>query len=143
MEIKTLSCCALQEIANIGYMGYPPSRKSANTRGESLLEEFCKLNWGSGGGRVKYHSTTAAPKTLYNFYIFSYPVRSLDDSMNTGKVFADAIKHFGLGDVWESPATVNEAFHADHKNQMWVWMPDSKKLYAWYTARVKKSKDQD
>jgi hypothetical protein len=92
------------------------------------MRTFCRTNIKKG---VRYHSSKANTDTLYSFYVFTAAV---DDghSQPYGDNFAALIREAGLGDVWESPEVVNRAYHKDHKNKVWVWMPDREKIMSWW-----------
>ena len=119
MYLKTTQCCAIQEIDGLSY--------HANAK-EAMLS-FCKQNFVDG---VKYNGTRSYNNALYSFYLFTAAL--LRDAKPYGSEFAEFIKENNLGEVWASPKRVNEAFHPDHSNQVWVWMPNPEKLCEWWMA---------
>lgn len=122
MTLQPMHCCAYQEIANL----------SAHTSGREAMIEFCRLNWGTG--KTNYHGLQAKGATLYSFYLFSAPIGGNWGREGYGKEFADFILENKLGQIIETPALTNFAFHADHKNQVWVWMPEHNAVAAWWEA---------
>ena len=51
-----------------------------------------------------------------------------------GKNFYNFILENKLGEVWESPLRPNKAWHPDHENQVYVWMPDHAAILAWWAV---------
>lgn len=117
MYLRTTECCAIQEID--GLKGHADAK-------EAMLA-FCKQNFGTG---VLFKSQAAYSNSVYSFYLFSASLES--GQKPYGKEFEEFIKENELGTVWASPKRVNHAFHPDHSNQVWVWMPDVTKLKAWW-----------
>ena len=123
--IKTQSC-AVQEIACL----------SSHSSAENAMKDFCKQNFSSP---VRFGCVIGKRDTLYSFYLFTAAiVRSYDGPYGTN--FAKFIRYHKLGEVWESPKIVNSAFHPDHANQVWIWMPDVKALRKWWDNQVQGAK---
>lgn len=130
MTLKDTGTCSFQEIAEL----------RGHTTAEHAMETFCRLNIGK---KPMFKGVEMCiTGSLYAFYIFSFPVKHdgspLHASGNRGKEFADFIKKHKLGNVWESPVRLNEVFHPEHSNQLWVWMPDKPVLIAWWNEKQKK-----
>jgi len=107
------------------------------------MRDFCKQNF---RGKPNFGGIYAAPGTLYSFYIFTAAIGGYSSKQGYGDRFADLIREQDLGPVWESQARVNSAFHADHSNKLWVWMPDVNKVKAWWETeklRLPETKDDE
>lgn len=126
MDFKCTDCCAIQEITNL----------SSHESGEDAMEDFCRQTIGKG--YVKF-VTRKEEDVLYSFYLFTAAVEH-DGSDNWagpyGKNFYTYIKEHNLGECWESPVVPNRAFHKDHSNQVYIWIPDHEALKAWYKPRI-------
>jgi hypothetical protein len=123
--IRTASC-AIQEISSL----------SSHPSSLDAMVDFCQqnlINYGS----VKYGSTIAMRDTIYSFYLFTCAVSKdggpyFYEGFNYGPNFARFIKENDLGSVLESEVKVNEAYHSDHANQVFIWSPNLKALRAWW-----------
>ena len=122
MQMVKTQSCALQEIAGL----------SSHDSAELAMREFCKQNFSAP---VKYGGVIASRDSLYSFYLFTASLAGY--CLPYGTNFAKFIRDHKLGEVWESPKITNLAFHSDHKNQVWVWMPDVKALRKWWDNQVK------
>lgn len=130
MTLHDTHCCGVQEIHNL----------SLDPSAEASMVSFCKQNLGTK--RVKFQGDPAFAGTIYSFYIFTaavydthhIPYNDYRMYQPYGKEFAEFIRKNKLGNVIEAPALTNDAFHPDHKNQVWVWMPNLENLRAWWEA---------
>jgi hypothetical protein len=100
------------------------------------MKEFCRM---AIAKPCNFHGTFSDSGSLYSFYLFTAALETQDDSVKHsrkypkyGQKFAAFIKDNGLGDVWESPARVNQAFHSDHSNQVYIWMPNHNAVFEWW-----------
>ena len=117
MTIEHTQTCGVQEIC--GLSGHTP---------RASIAAFCRLELGR---KPKYHGNEwNAPNKIFCFYLFTANLGEY--SGNYGPYFAAYIKKNKLGHVAATPATQNEAFHPEHKNQAWLWTPDVKALEAWW-----------
>lgn len=127
LSFHKTQCCAIQELGGL----------SSYTEGKNVLIDFCMETLGSSNG-VKYGCVAARPNTVYSFYLFTAAVDTSGKITGAnwypkyGHNLAEFIKVNKLGEVWESPSLVNDAFHHDHSNVVWIWMPDIKALLAWW-----------
>lgn len=123
-------CCALEEIHDLKHFDGKPK--------EAMIS-FCKSNLGrpvvwkivdpSGNDKGRAGA-------LFSFYFFTasvYPGRS-----SYGAQFKDFIETNELGKVIETPLMTNMAFHTDHGNKVWIWMPDLKALEKWWKNNIPK-----
>lgn len=132
MLFRATQCCAISEITSL----------STHTTGEEAMLSFCtqqfvsdvRHTWGIGRG------VDGKPDALYSFYLFTAACRGKIAGSHYGKDFADFIKANKLGTVWESPALVNVAFHPDHANQVYIFMPDATACREWYDAHLAKER---
>lgn len=116
--------CAIQEIHGLKWF-------QGNPKG--AMVSFCKANLGrpvvwkivDPSGNDK-----GAPGALFSFYFFSGPIYKGKTSY--GEQFAAFINQERLGNLVTTPAMINKAYHPDHANQIWIWMPDLKALTAWW-----------
>jgi hypothetical protein len=122
LSTSNTQCCAIQEIGSLcGYKGNP----------RLAMVDFCRE---SILRQVKYRGSTGSQDTIYSYYLFSARV----DSPNVatyGTQFAKFIEENGLGEVWGSSIRKNEAFHASHWNQVWIWTPDRAKILTWWSKQ--------
>lgn len=135
MNLQDTNCCAIQEITCLSSHG---------ADGAAALRSFCVKVF-KEVSPVRYRGVVASPGTLYSFYFFTAAMDSkhgVDPYYGTpyGTAFANAIREHKVGEVWESPKRKNSAFHSDHSNQVWVWMPDAQALKAWW---LKNKQDQE
>jgi hypothetical protein len=115
MDVTTMNCCACQEINYIS---------DCDTAEEAMLE-FAEHNG----------------KYLSAFYIFTGLIKNGRNVDPGGKVcqgFAKIIEDNELGELVESPAKPNRLNHPTHKVKIWIWMPNRKKLAAWFKKNVTK-----
>src|SRR6266496_191824 len=132
MNFKQCNCCAIQEITGLSY----------SSSALESMKEFCVLNFGKGNA-TKFGGIIG--KDLYSFYLFTSAVDYAGEKSAYayggkrlyGKEFMEFIRENELGEVWESPVTVNAAFHKDHSNQVHIWTPNSGKVRAWWESQPK------
>lgn len=117
MYLSKTACCAIQEISGL----------SETKTGEEAMVLFCQI---SIQKPVKFGVFTANKDALYSFYMFTAAVGR--EYPEYGHGFAEFLKKHALGDVWESPALTNKAFHRDHANQVWIWMPNNEAVRSWW-----------
>lgn len=128
LEFYDTRTCAMQEIHNLQYFEGKPREAMIN---------FCRSNLGrpvvwkivdpSGNDKGRAGA-------LFSFYFFSGPT-----NRRYGSQFAEFIKENELGKLIESPALTNHAYHPDHANQIWIWMPDVTALNRWWKANQTKT----
>jgi hypothetical protein len=118
MNMFKTQCCAIQEIG--GLSNHPDARDA--------MIAFCKTNFAAP---VKFGTANARADTLYSFYLFTAATGS-PYYKPYGSNFAKFIRDNKLGRVWASPSRKNEAFHSDHENQVWIWMPNRLALKSWW-----------
>jgi hypothetical protein len=109
----------------------------AHITAKEAMMAFCKQVLSDGGIWFREKFDVARPGTMISFYIFSAPATSYS---HYGVNFAKLIEDEDLGKVWESPKIQNKAYHPDHSNQMWVWIPNRDKLVAWWKANQVETK---
>lgn len=120
MDFNSTSCCAIEEIKNL----------SNFSSALAAMRSFCESSLTKN---LAFKSVAAAPDTLFSFYLFTGAINGyLGDY---GGNFERFIKEHNLGEVWASPKIKNEAFHAERSNQVWIWMPNTKALRAWWNAQ--------
>ncbi len=124
LEFYDAQSCAIQEIHRLkDFQGAP----------QDAMISFCKSNLGrpvvwkvvDPSGRDK-----GAEGALFSFYFFSSSVYAGRETY--GQQFADFITTNGLGKLITTPALANKAYHPDHANQIWIWMPDLPALTKWW-----------
>lgn len=116
--------CAIQEIHNL---------KAFQNKAREAMVSFCKCNLGrpvawkvvDPSGKDK-----GANGALFTFYLFSAPV--YPGRVMYGTQFAEFIRQERLGDILTTPALKNAAYHPDHANQIWIWMPAIGALNRWW-----------
>lgn len=126
MNLYKTQCCAIQEIGGLSY----------HADAEDAMIAFCKQVF---VGKVKFGTANARSGTIYSFYLFTAAVGE-HYRVSYGSNFEEFIKENGLGKVWASPKIKNLAFHSDHSNQVWIWMPDYKALKEWWEAKLEANK---
>jgi len=102
---------------------------------KGAMISFCKDNLGrpvvwkvrDSGGNDK-----GALGALFSFYFFTAAV--YHGKVSYGAKFAKFIEDEKLGTLISTPALVNYAYHSDHLNQVWIWMPNLKALETWWKA---------
>lgn len=120
MNLRDSSSCAITELENIRLCKTPAD----------VIYKLCDV---SIGKKQKWHSNyDTLPNTFYAFYFFSFPVGASCYLIPCGHNLATYIREQDLGELWESPAIKNEVFHPDHKNVVWVWMPNVPNLRLWW-----------
>lgn len=125
MNFKDTQCCGITEITNLSSHG---------TDSRGAMVSFCQQQIGEP---PRYHgSQVYYLGTLYSFYFFTAAVGPA--YAKYGHAFAEFIEKNKLGKVWESPAIVNKAFHPDHANQVWIFMPDVDAVQAWWKDNAPK-----
>lgn len=67
---------------------------------------------------------------ISSFYLFTAAVGPA--WRGYGQMFHDFIITEKLGEVYQSPLRPNKAWHPDHSNQVYIWMPDHRALKAWW-----------
>lgn len=130
MKMCKMSNCAVQDIDDL--------RRHASA--EDAMVDFCRQNFVSTG--VKFGGGRGKRGTLYSFYIFSCPVGDhYPYNLKYGQDFAKFIKANKLGTLWQSRKRKNEAFHNDHCNIIWVWSPNTKRVWDWWQKYKAEHKD--
>lgn len=130
LEVYDTHSCAISEIHNVrAFQGDP----------KGAMMSFCKLSLGrpvvwkivdpSGNDKGQ-------DGALYSFYFFSSPIYRGKTSY--GEQFAQFIEDEKLGRIVTTPGLLNHAYHPDHANQIWIWMPNVKALEAWWKANKPK-----
>lgn len=122
MNFNKTGCCAIQEIVQL----------SGHIDPLTAMESFCKQNFAAP---PRFGGAIARNDALYSFYLFTAALGGYNRAY--GEQFATFIEEHKLGEVWASPAIRNNAFHEDHANQVWIWMPDVKHLRVWWNAHIK------
>lgn len=117
MNFQKTSCCAIQDID--GLMGHSSGREA--------MVAFCQ---NALIAPPKFGRFIGTRDEISSFYLFTAAVGPAWRPY--GMTFHDFIKANNLGDVWASPLRPNKAWHPDHENQVFVWMPDHKALKAWW-----------
>ena len=116
--------CAMQEIHNLqAFQGDPGG----------AMASFCRANLGKPvvwKVRDPSGNDKGAKGALYSFYFFSSPI--YHGRASYGEQFTALIETEGLGKLVTTPAMVNKAYHPDHANQIWIWLPDLSKLTSWW-----------
>ena len=122
--MKHTGTCGVQEICGLSGYGSP----------EAAMQAFCLQNLRK---MPKYHGYEFDnPGQLYCFYLFTASLSS--DAAKYGANFAALIKTEKLGKVVAAVPTQNLAFHPEHKNQAWLWSPDTPALEAWWDKQKEK-----
>lgn len=119
MNLVKTSCCAIQDIDQLSVHGSAREAMIAFCR-QAILKPPKFMNdqdIGRAGEISSFYLFTAAVSKSYRPY---------------GKEFCDFIRKNKLGSVWASPLRPNKAWHPDHDNQVWVWMPNHQGLLAWW-----------
>lgn len=132
LEYYDSRSCAIQEIHQLKLFQDNP---------KGAMISFCKANLGrpvvwkivDPSGNDK-----GANGALFTFYYFSSPVYR--EVVYYGEQFAKFIETEKLGKLVTTPALANKAYHPDHSNQVWIWMPDVKALTDWWKANQPKRK---
>lgn len=119
MNMHDTDCCAIQEICGI----------SSHASAKSAMIKFCQINLAVP---VSYYGSQAPTQTLFSFYLFTSACRDTVADNNYGHLFAEYIRKNDLGEVFESQAIVNIAFHDDHANQVFIWTPYLDGVVAWW-----------
>lgn len=123
LEYYNTHCCALEEIDKLANFDGDPK--------EAMIS-FCKSNLGRPvEWKIRMSSGDFGAKdALYSFYFFTAAVYG--KKVSYGHQFAKFIEENGLGNVVTTPVMANMAFHTDHGNQIWIWMPNVKALKKWW-----------
>ena len=102
------------------------------------MVDFCSTALDEG---VKFQSRKETG-VIYSFYLFTAALDPIGNPHGSyrlyGQEFCQFILDHQLGEVWESPARMNTAFHKDHANQVYIWMPDKDALDAWWQTYQEK-----
>lgn len=130
LEFYDSRSCAIQEIHKLAEFQNDP---------KGAMISFCRANLGrpvvwkivDPSGNDK-----GANGALFTFYYFSSPVYRGQE--NYGEQFARFIEKEKLGKIVTTPALLNKAYHPDHANQVWIWMPDVTALNTWWKANQPK-----
>jgi hypothetical protein len=129
MTLHSMKQCAMQEIHGL------QNHDSA----EEAMKVFCRLAVGTGPGPGFTHMNT---KYIYSFYIFSQPIHPTDKTSQLyrpyGPKFAKFITDNGLGKVMETDEVKNWAFHEQHSNKFWIWIPDQDAVMKWWKDKKPK-----
>lgn len=124
LAYRNTLCCALEEIDKLAAFDGNP---------KAAMVSFCQANLGRPVVwkiRDPSGNDKGANGALFSFYFFTAAVYK--GKVSYGAQFARFIAENGLGQVIESPLMTNMAFHTDHGNQVWIWMPDLKALTKWW-----------
>lgn len=126
MHLHKTSCCAVQDIGGL----------STHQTAKAAMISFCQQ------AILKppmFGRAAGARDQIYSFYLFTaavYPKGKYTGYGRSyspyGKEFCDFIRDNNLGEVWESPARPNKAYHPDRENQVYVWMPNHVAIKAWW-----------
>lgn len=122
MEIRSMGCCGVREIAGLKYL----------TGRDGMIKVLCgdKTSWsGSYYGGI-LSSLTVAPTCLGQFIFTEADVPGIN--YNYGQQFAAFIRKNKLGSVTKSRKTANNPNHPTHKITVWIWSPDCKRLWSWW-----------
>lgn len=133
MDLINTASCGVQEIEGLSSI---PTAKDA-------MMEFCSIVFEPGG--VKYITSKSYDNSLYCYYLFTaafydeqykatWGRKGLRSYEPYGDEFAALIKENGLGQVFGGEAVVNRAFHTEHSNKAWLWVPDQEALKKWFEA---------
>lgn len=120
LSLSDTHCCAIQEITGL----------SSYSNVEEAMADFCKKSLPSA---IMYKTVVAKPNELYSFYLFTAGIGYVNPDY--GCKFAELIEANQLGPVWASPRIVNRAFHPGCYNQVWIWMPDTAAVRAWWDKK--------
>lgn len=118
--VNKTTACSHGELSNIYQHGSNP----AETVKDVMKDALTTAHYG--------HSPDG---TMFSFYVFSVPVMK-GEMTNAGDALAKFINGNGLGEVIETPAMTNKAYHPDHANKVYVWTVDHKAVAAWYRLQV-------
>jgi hypothetical protein len=135
LDFYDTHCCALEEIDKLASFEGDP---------KGAMISFCRSNLGKPvEWKIRQPSGDfGAAGALYSFYFFTASVYKGKTSY--GEAFAKFIEENKLGKTITTPIMTNMAFHTDHGNQVWIWMPDVQALNAWWKVnqpvRAKKDK---
>lgn len=127
MILTKTSCCAIQDIDRLCSHATPKEAMIAFCQ-QAILQP------------PKFGGSNGRKDQISSFYLFTaavYPSRYLGYGgcyRAYGKAFYAFILDNNLGDVWESPSRPNNAWHPDHENQVYVWMPDHAAILAWWAV---------
>lgn len=119
MNLLKTSCCAIQDINGLQF--HPSA--------EDAMIAFCQQTllkppvFGKSVGR---------PNEISSFFLFTAAVKP--SYKPYGRDFKAFIETNKLGEVFESPLRPNRAWHPEHYNQVYVWMPDHTALKAWWAV---------
>lgn len=128
MRISGGTACSHQEISGLGEY----------KDGKSALIDFCTLKFGKPYRRI------VGRHYFYSFYVFSAAVPTEEKGVVYGQknptpygdLFCAYLRENNLGEVVETPAKVNVAFHPAHSNKVWVWAPDHDAVKAWWNKEI-------
>lgn len=125
LDFYNTHCCAMEEIDKLASFQNDP---------KGAMVSFCKSNLGRPvEWKIRMSSGDyGRAGALYSFYFFTAAVYG--KKANYGQQFADFITENKLGAIVTTPVMTNMAFHTDHGNQVWIWMPDVKALTAWWAT---------
>lgn len=120
-SIHATTACSHRELGNISSNSGNP----AETIKEVMKDALTKSHYG--------HSPDG---TLFSFYVFSAAVMK-KELRNYGDELAEFIREQKLGEVLETPAMQNIAYHKDHANKIYVWTVDHVAVAKWYAEQSK------
>lgn len=125
MQLHKTTCCAIQDIDQLRIHATP----------KEAMISFCQQ------AILKppmFGKSVGARDQISSFYLFTaaiYPQNRYRVTPSPyGQNFYNFILTNKLGEVWESPSRPNKAWHPDHENQVYVWMPDHTAILAWWAA---------
>lgn len=124
MYVDDCSCCALNEIAEIGQDSNP----------EDTLKKLCKQSgWDL--------------EQLGAFYIFTGVVRVAEprknedeesddyEDLTSGPALAKYIRENKLGNLKETVGRRNRVNHPLHTVKVWIWAPSLRNMLEWWKTR--------
>lgn len=117
MNFQKTSCCAINDI----------DRLQDHKNAKDAMIAFCQQALLTP---PKFGVYTGVRDEIFSFYLFTAAVGP--SYRPYGQEFHDFIIENKLGDVWASPLRPNKAWHPDHSNQVWVWMPDKDAIKKWW-----------
>jgi hypothetical protein len=135
LEFYDAQSCAIQEIHRL---------KDFKDDPKGAMVSFCRSNLGRPVVWKVVDPTgndKGANGALFSFYFFSSSIYKGRSSY--GEQFASFIVDNRLGNLVTTPALLNKAYHPDHANQIWIWMPDLPALNKWWKENQPKRKVRD
>ena len=119
MNLVKTSCCAIQDIDHL----------SVHTTPKEAMISFCQQ------AILKppmFGRDIGVRDQISSFYLFTTAVGTAYRPY--GQAFYDFTVKNNLGEVWQSPLRPNKAWHPDHENRVYVWMPNHANIKAWWVV---------